>query len=211
MVHRGGCHCGAVRFEVDAPTKLVCWDCNCSDCRMRRNLHFVVPRLSLRLIEDEAGGDHGCSQLAEYRWGSGVARHLFCARCGISPFYTPRSNPDGWAVTFQCLDAGTVDDVEVRFFDGQHWEDFIEAGGAAIKGFSEPGGGDGAKGGGKEKSAERMAAEAVAAAAAAEAAAATAEAAAEAAAAAAAAAAAGSGPDGEAEEEAVTIREVASS
>ena len=69
VVHRGGCHCGAVRFEVDAPTKLVCWDCNCSDCRMRRNLHFVVPRLSLRLIEDEAGGDHGCSQLAEYRWG----------------------------------------------------------------------------------------------------------------------------------------------
>ena len=135
---------------------------------MRRNLHFVVPRLSLRLIEDEAGGDHGCSQLAEYRWGSGVARHLFCARCGISPFYTPRSNPDGWAVTFQCLDAGTVEDVEVRFFDGQHWEDFIEAGGAAIKGFSEPGGGGG--GGGEKR--RRMAAEAVAAAAAAEAAAA---------------------------------------
>ena len=201
VVHRGGCHCGAVRFEVDAPTKLVCWDCNCSDCRMRRNLHFVVPRLSLRLIEDAAGGDHGCSQLAEYRWGSGVARHLFCARCGISPFYTPRSNPDGWAVTFQCLDAGTVDDVEVRFFDGQHWEDFIEAGGAAIKGFSATSGGGG--GGGGETSAAELAAKAVAAAAAAEAAAATAEAAAEA-----AAAAAGSRPVGPESEEAVTIREV---
>ena len=107
-------------------------------------------------------------------------------------------------MTFQCLDAGTVDDVEVRFFDGQHWEDFIEAGGAAIKGLSDPSGG-GAKGGGGggEKSAAELAAEAVAAAAAAEAAAATAEAAAEA-----AAAAAGSRPVGPESEEAVTIREV---
>eukprot|EP00965_Chrysotila_dentata_P253398 6211216-Pleurochrysis_carterae.AAC.2 len=38
----------------------------------------------------------------------------FCTRrCGISPFYCPRSNPDGHAVTFQCLDAGTVSAVEV--------------------------------------------------------------------------------------------------
>ena len=34
--HRGGCHCGAVRFEVIAPSKIIAWDCNCSNCRMRR-------------------------------------------------------------------------------------------------------------------------------------------------------------------------------
>ena len=115
VTHTGRCHCGAVRFECDAPSKLVVWDCNCSVCRMRRNLHLVVPKGALRLT-DGVDGQYGESQLAEYRWGSGVARHLFCARCGISPFYAPRSNPDGWAITFPCLDAGTVSSVEVRTF-----------------------------------------------------------------------------------------------
>ena len=47
----------------------------------------------------------------------------------MSPFYRPRSNPDGWAVTFQCLDPGTVSAVEVRRFNGLNWEAFIEASG----------------------------------------------------------------------------------
>ena len=127
--HHGGCHCGDVRFEVDAPSRLVVWDCNCSDCRMRRNVHFVVPAEKLRVVSEG-----GVGALAEYRFGTGVARHLFCARCGITPFYRPRSNPDGWAITFHCLDPGTVDDVEVRRFDGQNWEAFIDNSG--IKQFS---------------------------------------------------------------------------
>lgn len=135
--HRGGCHCGAVRFEALAPTSLVVWDCNCSDCRMRRNLHFVVPADALTLIVDERGGEGGAAALAEYRWGSGTARHLFCSRCGICPFYRARSNPSGWAVTFQCLDAGTVAHAEVRCFDGVHWEDEISGAGGAIRAFSE--------------------------------------------------------------------------
>eukprot|EP00873_Tetraselmis_striata_P038997 jgi/Tetstr1/459261/TSEL_004661.t1 len=28
VTHKGACHCGAVRFEVDAPAKVVAWDCN---------------------------------------------------------------------------------------------------------------------------------------------------------------------------------------
>ena len=130
-VHKGGCHCGTVRFEVDAPPNLVVWECNCTDCRMRRNIHFVVPKKSLRIISDGKYGKGGASMLAEYRWGKGAARHLFCARCGISPFYRPRSNPDGWAVTFQCLDPGTIAATEVRCFDGRHWEEFIDKSGIA--------------------------------------------------------------------------------
>ncbi len=62
--HTGGCHCGAVRFAVDAPSKLVLWECNCTDCRMRRNLHFVVPKSSLRVSEG-GGGEWGEAMLAE--------------------------------------------------------------------------------------------------------------------------------------------------
>lgn len=29
VMHKGGCHCGAVRFEFAAEANLVAWDCNC--------------------------------------------------------------------------------------------------------------------------------------------------------------------------------------
>jgi hypothetical protein len=32
-IHRGGCHCRRVRFEVDAPAAIEALDCNCSICR----------------------------------------------------------------------------------------------------------------------------------------------------------------------------------
>ena len=109
----------------------------CTDCRMRRNVHFVVPKKSLRILEGDGYGKGGTSALAEYRYGTGTARHLFCATCGVSPFYQPRSNPDGWAVTFQCVDGGTISSVEVRQFDGLNWEAFIAGQGSAIKSFSK--------------------------------------------------------------------------
>jgi len=42
VTHGGGCHCGAVAFEVDAPAKIVASDCNCSICRMSGYLHLIV-------------------------------------------------------------------------------------------------------------------------------------------------------------------------
>ncbi|GMJ11903.1 hypothetical protein like AT5G16940 [Hibiscus trionum] len=46
--------------------------------------------------------------------------------CGITSFYTPRSNPDGIAVTLKCLDPGTLSHVEIRHADGKNWEKFFE-------------------------------------------------------------------------------------
>jgi hypothetical protein len=34
VVHKGGCHCGKVRFEIDAPEVLEVDDCNCSICKI---------------------------------------------------------------------------------------------------------------------------------------------------------------------------------
>ena len=55
--------------------------------------------------------------------------------CGVVPFYIPRSNPDGYAVTVHCIDMATVSKLEVRKFDGQNWEGFIDNSG--IKEFSK--------------------------------------------------------------------------
>ena len=110
ITHRGGCHCRRVRFEVDAPAALEVLDCNCSLCRMTGFLHLIVPASRFRLIEGE-------SELSEYRFNTGTARHMFCRHCGIKAFYVPRSHPDGWSVNARCLDPGTVVELRITPFD----------------------------------------------------------------------------------------------
>jgi hypothetical protein len=61
----------------------------------------------------------GEESLTEYTFDSGVAKHLFCKHCGIKSFYIPRSHPDGVSVNASCLDPGTVEDMNVKQFDGK--------------------------------------------------------------------------------------------
>jgi hypothetical protein len=110
VTHSGGCHCGAVAFEVEAPAKIVASDCNCSICRMSGYLHLIVPRSRFHLLQ-------GADALTEYKFNTGTARHLFCGRCGVKSFYVPRSNPDGYSVNVRCLDSATIEHVEVQLFD----------------------------------------------------------------------------------------------
>ncbi|MEO0881511.1 MAG: GFA family protein [Pseudomonadota bacterium] len=115
-LRRGGCHCGAVRFEVDLPDKIEVEDCNCSICAKSGNIHVIVPAARFNLLS-------GRAQLTEYKFNTSVARHLFCSICGIKSFYIPRSNPDGIAVTWRCLDNWQDFDVKISPFDGQNWEE----------------------------------------------------------------------------------------
>jgi hypothetical protein len=110
VMHRGGCHCGAVAFEVHAPADLTALECNCSICRMTGFVHLIVPRSRFRLLRGE--GD-----LTDYRFNTGTARHLFCRRCGVKSFYVPRSNPDGYSVNVRCLDRTNIASVTVQPFD----------------------------------------------------------------------------------------------
>jgi len=113
--HRGGCHCGRVRFEVDAPSEIDATECNCSICYKSGFLHLIVSGGEFRLLS----GEHA---LSTYTFNTGAAKHRFCRYCGVKSFYTPRSHPDGVSVNVHCLDAGTVEKVTVTPFDGQNWE-----------------------------------------------------------------------------------------
>lgn len=115
VAHLGGCHCGNVRFEVLAPPDLEALECNCSVCRHVGFLHLIVPRGRFRLLKGEGA-------LSEYRFGTGVARHLFCPKCGVKSFYVPRSNPDGWSVNVRCLEPGTIRSLTIREFDDRDRE-----------------------------------------------------------------------------------------
>ena len=114
--HRGGCHCGRVRFEVEAPSEIEATLCNCSICSMTAYLHLIVPKSKFRLLQGE-------QNLETYTFNTGVAQHHFCKCCGIKSFYIPRSNPDGVSVNVRCLEPETVASIRVQDFDGRHWEE----------------------------------------------------------------------------------------
>ncbi|PKI43261.1 hypothetical protein CRG98_036347 [Punica granatum] len=69
--------------------------------------------------------------LTTYTFGTHTAKHTFCKICGITSFYTPRSNPDGVAITFRCVDPGTLTHVEIRPYDGSNWESSYSSTGIA--------------------------------------------------------------------------------
>ena len=121
LVHRGGCHCGRVRFEVKASAEINVSECNCSICSKSGYLALIVPKERFALVSGE-------DSLVEYRFDSGVAKHLFCRECGIKSFYIPRSHPDGVSVNARCLDPGTVEKMNVTPFDGRNWERYYSEG-----------------------------------------------------------------------------------
>ena len=119
VTHSGGCHCGRVRFEVNAPADLQLTRCNCSICGKAGFLHLIVPRADFRLLSGE-------DDLATYTFNTGAAKHLFCRHCGIKSFYVPRSHPDGISVNARCLDPGSVASQSISDFDGADWEQNID-------------------------------------------------------------------------------------
>lgn len=114
MWYRGGCHCGAISFEVEGELTQV-EECNCSICTRKAYLHWIVPPESFRLLT-------GKDALATYSFNTGVARHYFCPRCGVTPFYVPRSDPDKIDVNVRCLDGVDLGALKILPFDGRDWE-----------------------------------------------------------------------------------------
>ena len=113
--HEGGCHCGNVQWQIQAPAHLQTHTCNCSICDINHYQHLIVPKQRFHLLK-------GSEDLSDYRFGSGQAQHYFCKTCGVKSFYVPRSNPDGVSVHARCLNLATVLSITDTPFDGQNWE-----------------------------------------------------------------------------------------
>lgn len=113
----GSCHCGAVRFRVKLDERRAL-DCNCSICTKKGFLHAIVPPERFELLA-------GKEQLAEYRFNTNAARHLFCKTCGIAPFYEPRSHPGQIDVNVRCLDNDAWTTFAIEPFDGRNWEENV--------------------------------------------------------------------------------------
>jgi hypothetical protein len=116
MIYQGSCHCGAVKFEVEAPESVEVENCNCSICNMTGFLHLIVPQRNFRLLS-------GRDTLTTYTFNTGLAQHKFCKICGIKSFYIPRSNPDGVDVNLRCL-TPQPKSVTIVDFNGKEWEQY---------------------------------------------------------------------------------------
>jgi hypothetical protein len=106
----GSCHCGAVRFRVDAVvTELT--TCDCSLCKMRNALMLKVPEKALHIMQGEQA-------LTLYQWNTRRAKHYFCRHCGIYVFHRKRAMPDHYGVNVFCLQGFDRASVPVRATEG---------------------------------------------------------------------------------------------
>ena len=78
MKYTGGCHCGAVRYEVEADLSTA-MECNCSHCAMKGFILTFVPAADFTLLTPEA-------KLTEYQFNKKHIHHLFCPICGVQSF-----------------------------------------------------------------------------------------------------------------------------
>jgi hypothetical protein len=88
--------------------------CNCSLCRRKGMLYHRVDPADFQLLTPEA-------EVALYRFGSGVARHHFCPRCGIHTHSRPKAAPHMVSVNVNCLevDDATLAALTLIDFDGR--------------------------------------------------------------------------------------------
>jgi len=116
----GGCHCGAVKFQVSVPESVKVLHCNCSICTKKANDHFIVPAGQFQLIRGE-------DSLTTYTFNTHKAKHQFCKVCGVQSFYLPRSNPGAIAVTPHSLHEEDRQKLKITVenVDGQNWESKI--------------------------------------------------------------------------------------
>ena len=115
--YKASCHCGRIRFEVDADLDHV-RSCDCSVCSRRGALIHRVGKEKLRLLVP-------WESMTLYQWRSRTARDYFCPKCGILPFRRP-SDPtpqelvegvlpfDGWGVNVRCLEGVDLPSIPVR-------------------------------------------------------------------------------------------------
>ncbi|MDT8447649.1 MAG: GFA family protein [bacterium] len=110
----GGCHCGALRFEVEfTPDQAV--SCNCSICSKTAALRVFVPAEQFKLLS-------GDSTLTSYQFNKKAIEHYFCSNCGVTPFSKgalPGTGQMMTAVNLRTLDEFDLSQVQIIEYDGK--------------------------------------------------------------------------------------------
>ncbi len=111
----GGCHCGAVRYEVESEEFTSGITCNCSMCGRAGTILTFVPTSQFQLIQGE-------ENLTDYQFNKYVIHHVFCKTCGIKSF-SRGVGPDGAemiAINLRCIDDIDLKSLAIQEYDGKN-------------------------------------------------------------------------------------------
>jgi hypothetical protein len=104
------CHCGQIRFEVDAELGPLT-ECNCSTCRRHGYLHWKVKLADVRLLDEKR-------TMSVYLWRD-VTGHQFCPICGTGMLCTGYPG-DRVSVNARCIEDIDVFALTVQRYDGRN-------------------------------------------------------------------------------------------
>ena len=118
--HTGGCHCGAVRFEVELDLGAGGSMCNCTVCTKIAPVGAVVKPSAFR---QTAGED----ALSTYEWGGMISRRKFCKHCGVHCFafgHLAELGGDYVSINLNTIDGFDRGTIAISHWDGRHnnWE-----------------------------------------------------------------------------------------
>jgi hypothetical protein len=113
--YSGSCHCGAVRYTVEADLSQPVIACNCSICGRSGSLLAFVP-------SDKFTLEQGSDALTDYQFNKHVIHHMFCKVCGIKAFArgVGRDGAPTVAVNTRCLDGIDITKLNVMPYDGKN-------------------------------------------------------------------------------------------
>jgi hypothetical protein len=114
--HTGSCHCGVVRFEVEADLSEGASRCNCSVCTKTAVTGRVVKPSAFALLAGE-------ESLGVYEWGGKISKRYFCRHCGIHCFgrgHLAEIGGDYVSVNLNCIDGLDPSSLDVVYWDGRH-------------------------------------------------------------------------------------------
>lgn len=113
--HKGSCHCGHLRFEVELDASQGS-RCNCTICARMGAVGQNVKPAAFRALTDEA-------TLASYEWGHKVAKKYFCPRCGIHGYsrgHLAEIGGDFVSINMNCLEDVDLAQVKIVYWDGRN-------------------------------------------------------------------------------------------
>jgi hypothetical protein len=114
--HAGGCHCGAVRFEVELDLGAGGSMCNCTVCAKIAAVAAIVKPSAFALIS-------GADSISTYEWGGKVSHRKFCKHCGVHCFafgHLDVLGGDYVSINLNCIDDFDRSAVTIGHWDGRH-------------------------------------------------------------------------------------------
>ena len=113
MKFQGSCHCGAITFEFEGPEITSGLKCNCSICRRKGALMtpYMIASSDMHISDTEG-------TLSTYEFGTKVAKHHFCNRCGIYTFHQTLRAPGHYRANIGCLEGIESTNLVFDVFDG---------------------------------------------------------------------------------------------